>query len=334
MLNAYNCEKLSCFPSAINLPSLETLYLNGCRELENFPEILQEMKNVTMLFLNYTGIKDLPCSFRNLSGLEHLDIRENKMCRMPSVVAMMPQLVEFNMDGGDNKEGKVSGKQEKEGLQLQVEGILTHSLSSSKVESLHLNNCELPDGFIPLAVAWFPNVTKLDLRGSNFTILPECIQQFRFLRKLNVDECEHLREIRGSPPCLRDFSAIYCKSLSHRGTIADGCDEALLLENEWNHANVSYKARRFYKKYEHHEVQIESIAKEIGLHVRKQKISNIMQDIRFIDPYKMREVIIMMMMVSMVLPNHRNQPLLLETRIGLWTLLFLTHTALASNTLT
>ncbi|MED6112671.1 hypothetical protein PIB30_063667 [Stylosanthes scabra] len=68
ILDAFNCEKLSCFPPAINLPSLETLELCGCQSLENFPEILQEMKNVTRLRLESTGIKYLPPSFGNLSG--------------------------------------------------------------------------------------------------------------------------------------------------------------------------------------------------------------------------------------------------------------------------
>ncbi|MED6112668.1 hypothetical protein PIB30_063664 [Stylosanthes scabra] len=426
ILKANDCKKLSCFPPAINLPSLETLGLSGCRSLENFPEILREMKHVTSLWLYSTGIKDLSCSFRNLSALSHLDIRESKMCRVPSVVGMMPQLVVFiiEAEGGDN-EGKVSGKPEKEGLQLQLQGILTHSLCSPKLESLELNNCELSDGFFPLAVAWFPNLTKLELGGSNFTILPECIQEFCFLWNLNVDECEHLREIRGIPPCLRFFSAINCKSLSHRGTSVLLNQEphvdswihfvmpgriprwfeqrsrgpsisfwfrgnhfpgnallvAILLtddlhcnpwlieltpivtikdkefplrhrtrmeqlfvfdlssitnssKNGWNHAQVSYTAiTHSVGKCEYHDVQIESIAKEIGMHVRKQKNSSIMQDIRFTDPYKMTGLIIMMMMVSMALPNHKNQPLLLQTRIGLWTLLFLTHTALGTNTL-
>ncbi|MED6176905.1 hypothetical protein PIB30_092809 [Stylosanthes scabra] len=111
---------------------------------------------------------------------------------------------------------------------------------------------------------------------------------------------------------------------------------ALLFENEWNHAEFSYKAQqRSEGEYDvYHDVQIQLIAKEIGMHVQKRKSSVIMPDIRFTDPYKMRGLIVMMMTVSMVLPNYNNQPLNLETRIGLWTLLFLTHSALGTNTLT
>ncbi|MED6203783.1 hypothetical protein PIB30_002546 [Stylosanthes scabra] len=237
MLDAEYCEKLSCFPPAINLPSLTKLGLSYCPRLENFPEILQEMKNVTSLLLEGTGIKDLPCSFRNLSGLWALFLERNRMCRMPSVIAMMPQLACCAIEGGGNngKEG------------LQVEGILTHSLCSSKLESLYLNNCELSDGFFPLTVAWFPNLTMLDLSGNNFTILPECIQEFRFLWQLNVDNCKHLREIRGSPPFLKNFSALGCKSLSPKGT-------SVLLnqephEDRWIHFAMPGRIPRWFEQH-------------------------------------------------------------------------------------
>ncbi|QHO42633.1 TMV resistance protein N [Arachis hypogaea] len=134
------------------------------------------------------------------------------MYRIPSVICMMPSLDFCNINLGGNK-GRVSEEQE-DGLH----GILTHSLPSSDMEHLSLKNSNLSDDFFPLAIAWFPNVEFLDLTGNNFTVLPKCIQQFRFLEILKVDDCEHLREIRGIPPCLTEFSAVNCKSLSPRGT--------------------------------------------------------------------------------------------------------------------
>ncbi|XLT60535.1 hypothetical protein HN873_053139, partial [Arachis hypogaea] len=101
--------------------------------------------------------------------------------------------------------------------------------------------------------------------------------------------------------------------------------EALHLERGWNHAKLSYEA---YKNYEDHKEKVpsESIGKEIGMHVWKEESSSIMEDIRFTDPYKMTQLIIMMIMLSIAFPNHKNHPLLLDTCIGLWMLLFLTHT--------
>ncbi|MED6216004.1 hypothetical protein PIB30_003651 [Stylosanthes scabra] len=416
MLNAEHCCKLRSFPPTIKLPSLEELILFGCSSLEYFPEIPEEMENLQVLNLYDTGIKDLPCSFCNLSRLRHLNIVGDAMCKIPIVIGMMPKLMFCDIKGGGNK-GRVS-REQMEGLQ----GILTthsHSLYSSNMIRLCLRNSNLSDEFFPLAVTWFPNVLLLDLSGNNFRILPECVQEFRCLLTLNVDHCKHLQEIRGIPPRLTSFSAVNCKSLSPRGTsvllnqkVLEGRSAefvmpgrriprwfekrrsgasisfwfrgtifplnalcvAILLKDDipspmqvtpiatingyqvssgkeirvdqflilnlkgkyydkslpfnkigWNHVEVSYKACRgpnFYYKV----IPIESIAKEIGMHVVKQKSSSVIQDIRFTDPYRMTQLIIMMMMVSIVFPNHKKQPLLLETRIGLWTLLFFTNT--------
>ncbi|XP_016203963.1 TMV resistance protein N-like [Arachis ipaensis] len=418
-LNAEYCEKLRTFPAAIKLPLLKDFSLCGCSSLVNFPEILEEMANVGWLDLKGTGIKDLPCSFHNLSGLRNLEIIWNEMCKIPSIIFMMPQLSSCYIEGGGKKR-KVSSEKPEEDEEEGLQGILTHSLPSQHMmKALCLRDTNLSDDFFPLAVAWLPNVTQLSLRGNNFTVLPECMKEFCFLYLLIVDDCNHLQEIRGIPPCLTNFSAVNCKSLSPRATrvllnqelhegrwtifampggriprwfekrcsgasisfwfhgtefpdnalffailLKDGLPSPvevlpivtvngnqvscrwretpvdqlfifhlsetiaynviLRFENKWNHAEISYEAHDYYT---YDEVPTESIAKEIGIHLLKQKISSsIIQDIRFTDPYKMTQLIIMMMMISIVLPNHKKQPLLLETSIGLWTLLFLTHT--------
>ncbi|XLR24757.1 hypothetical protein S83_052657 [Arachis hypogaea] len=105
--------------------------------------------------------------------------------------------------------------------------------------------------------------------------------------------------------------------------------EALHLERGWNHAKLSYEAYKYYEE----KVPSESIGKEIGMHVWKEESSSIMEDIRFTYPYKMTQLIIMMIMLSIAFPNHKNHPLLLQTSIGYWTLLFLTHTLFPAPTM-
>ncbi|MED6143194.1 hypothetical protein PIB30_004285 [Stylosanthes scabra] len=359
------------------------------------------MENVEWVSFYVTGIKDLPCSLCNLSRLKGLSIGGDEMCKIPSVIAMMPQLSMCNIWLGGNKR-RVSEKQE-DGLH----GILTPSLPSSKVKSLKLAGCNLSDEFFPLALAWFPNVEILELWDNNFTFLPECIKEFRFLWWLNVDNCQHLQEIRGVPPNLEYFSAVACKLLNpmgtsvlvkqkvhedrwtrfvmpgrriprwfeqrrsgssisfwFRGTIFpyDALSFAVLILDDIFPCRIEvtpvvtingnrvcpglkktavdqlfifsirtryhYSSLHFEKGWNHVEVSCEakiaSLAKEIGMHGLKPKDTSIIQDIRFTDPYNMTEIVIMMMMLSIVFPNHKKQPLPPETCIGLWTLLFLT----------
>ncbi|MED6112670.1 hypothetical protein PIB30_063666 [Stylosanthes scabra] len=315
---------------------------------------------------------------------------------MPSIVGTFPgqpEPIHFRIKRGYDKT-EVSGKE-----WLQVEGILTHSLCSSKVELVRFKNCDLSVGFFPRAVACFPNLIRLDLEGSHFTVLPECIQEFRFLQKLYVDYCMYLEEIRGIPPCLTYFSALSCKSLSPRsisflhnqelhengkacfvipgetipgwfehrsrgGSISfwfrgnsfpgnallvaillkddiqyypilvtptvtvNGkevsfgfrtCEmeelfvfnmssanfdyiEAASFENEWNHAEISYKVKQIFLMFDegtssrypyyipqgedYFDVSTDKVAREIGIHLLKQKSSSIREDIRFTSPYK------------------------------------------------
>ncbi|MED6107803.1 hypothetical protein PIB30_017693 [Stylosanthes scabra] len=372
------------------------------------------MENVKFLDLEDTGIKDLPCSIIKLSGLRVLGM-SGGMFMIPNVITMMPQLFYCGIDGG--------GKRWLEKLLRSEQFLEDCAQSTPSLTWIHccFENINLLDDFFPLAVAWFPNVSSLDLSGNNFTVLPECILQFHLLTKLIVDDCKHLREIRAIPPKLQCFSAVNCNSLSpwgkslllnqelhadagsgtacvmpgesipkwfqkrcsgasfsfwFRGTefsnialsvaillkdyispaielnftvaisgkkvdsvwfrmnqfyISSGgfdllspyVHNTLTLEDGWNHMEISYKAR----DNDDMVIPIEFIAKEIGVHYWKKMIgSSINEDIRFTDLYKMTQLIIMMMMLSIVLPNHKSQPLLLETCIGLWTLLFLSHT--------
>ncbi|GAU39900.1 hypothetical protein TSUD_04920 [Trifolium subterraneum] len=88
------------------------------------------------------------------------------------------------------------------------------SMKSSQLEFLRLWNCNLSDESLAIGLRWFANVKELYLNGSNFTILPECIEKCHFLWKLVLDNCENLLEIKGIPPSLKTFSAMNCISLT------------------------------------------------------------------------------------------------------------------------
>ncbi|XLR24751.1 hypothetical protein S83_052651 [Arachis hypogaea] len=204
VLKAEDCESLRTFPS-INLPSLEILMLSGCYRLAKFPEILGKMEKVEMLRLCGTNIKDLPSSFQNLCELSCLNLSGHTFHRIPSVIVNMPKLFTLYIGGERNKTWESCNK-----LEEGVEG----TLSSSNVTNLTLDKYMLSDNFFPLALAWFRNVKTLDLSSNRFTILPECIQDFRFLSSLKVDFCTKLVKIAGIPPNLKQFSAVGCSNLT------------------------------------------------------------------------------------------------------------------------
>ena len=201
ILNALSCRKLKSFP-AIKLPSLEELHLSECDSLENFPEILEKMENITQLELKHTRIKDLPFSFQNLSRLRRLTLCFCSISRIPSSIVMMPELAEITAWRWNWPQSPKQDESEE----------TVSSMVSSNVERLCLSYSNLSDDFFPIGLASFANVKDLDLSSNNFTILPACIKECRFLRKLKVNDCHHLREIRGIPPNLEHFSAINCIS--------------------------------------------------------------------------------------------------------------------------
>ncbi|XP_068503057.1 TMV resistance protein N-like isoform X4 [Phaseolus vulgaris] len=218
VLSAFGCSKLTSFPP-IKLISLEQLDLSSCSSLESFPEILGKMENITQLELKNTPLKEFPSSFRNLVRLQDLVLVDCGNVQLPSSIVMLPELAEIFALGckgwlllkqDENDEEKVS-------------------FVSSNVKCLCLSGCNLLDEYFPMVLAWFGNVKELELSSNNFTFLPECIKECRSLTLLNLDNCEHLKEIRGIPPNLEYFSAGNCQSLSF------SCS-AMLLDQELHEA--------------------------------------------------------------------------------------------------
>ena len=64
------CIELQTLPSCIMMKSLKFLILYECNRFERFLDIPQKKDNLKFLSLAYTAIRELPSSFRNLTGLE------------------------------------------------------------------------------------------------------------------------------------------------------------------------------------------------------------------------------------------------------------------------
>jgi len=202
ILNAKGCNKLKSFPP-LNLPTLESLELSFCSNLEKFPEILGKMENIRVLKLHELPIKELPVSFRNLIRLEGLSL-SCEIIHFPSILVVMPELLgtavihcnEWRWVKSEEGEDNIG------------------SMISLNVDFFLALYCNLDDHFFSVGFMYLAQVRGLYLRGNNFKFLPECIKEFYNLRVLDVSHCKHLQEIRGIPPKLAFFKAINCISLS------------------------------------------------------------------------------------------------------------------------
>ncbi|XP_054789464.1 disease resistance protein RUN1-like [Prosopis cineraria] len=93
-LSVKNCRKLRTFPS-IWLRSLEHFDLSECESLQKFPEILGTMENLREINLNYSGIEELPLSFKNLAGLQKLEL--TRCLRLQEVRGISPNIKELEL---------------------------------------------------------------------------------------------------------------------------------------------------------------------------------------------------------------------------------------------
>ncbi|KAF3455806.1 hypothetical protein FNV43_RR00448 [Rhamnella rubrinervis] len=90
-LDLHCCEKLKSLSTSICiLKYLQEMYLCGCSNLVEFPEILEPMEHLNSIDLSATAIKKLPESIGNLSGLttlhvqgcEDIEYLPNNLCKL------------------------------------------------------------------------------------------------------------------------------------------------------------------------------------------------------------------------------------------------------------
>ena len=204
ILCASYCRKLSSLPP-IRSTSLGELHLIGCLSLENFPEILGEMKDIEFIDGSETSIKELPSSIENLTMLEQLVFENCEMLlSIPTSIVKLSRLQIMEIRGSEGLRFVKQHEGEDQGS----------SMAFSNAADVTFLDCNISDESIPIVLAWFRNVVDLDLAGNNFTVLPKSIEELCYLSNLILDNCKRLREIKGIPPSIKYFSAANCISLT------------------------------------------------------------------------------------------------------------------------
>ncbi|KAF3455893.1 hypothetical protein FNV43_RR00535 [Rhamnella rubrinervis] len=95
------CKKLKSLSTSIcKLKSLRLMNLGGCSNLEEFPEFLEPMEDLTAIVLDGTAIKKLPQSIENLIGLKYLYMGGCKEIEyLPKSLCGLSRLCLLNLGG-------------------------------------------------------------------------------------------------------------------------------------------------------------------------------------------------------------------------------------------
>ncbi|BBH02491.1 Disease resistance TIR-NBS-LRR class protein [Prunus dulcis] len=241
-LNLKGCECLEILPHSICWKSLQTFIASGCSRLERFPEIVGNMKHLSELHLDRTGIRELPLSIERLTNLILLNLRECKnLLSLPSSICSLTSLKHVYLSGCKlidqlpENIGKLEHLEELYACQTAIRRLpmsilllknlqslclhgckglkLPHSFSGlSSLISLDLSGCSLDEGAIPDDIGRsLSSLRSLGLSENNFVSIPESISRLCELKELTLFKCSNLRLLpKHLPPSLKPLVAYDC----------------------------------------------------------------------------------------------------------------------------
>ena len=185
-LSVSGCIKLKKFVSEMFLPSLEVFDLNLCESLGHFPEIKLEMTKPLKIYMINTAIQKLPKSIGKLTGLECIDISNNRELKcLPSSLFMLPNVVSLKIEACSK-------------LQESFRSLVQHPSKADvrpKLQSLNVENDNLSDEDLLAILCYFPNLKELIASENNFVSIPSCIKECGDLTSLELNGCEKLKKI-------------------------------------------------------------------------------------------------------------------------------------------
>ena len=90
-----DCIRLRSLPSRIETESLEILIISGCSNVKVILDNVENMQQLSELYLNGTAIKELPSSIEHLTGLTVLDLSHCKnLLYLPGTIIRLESLRE------------------------------------------------------------------------------------------------------------------------------------------------------------------------------------------------------------------------------------------------
>ncbi|XVF78457.1 hypothetical protein PTKIN_Ptkin14bG0135000 [Pterospermum kingtungense] len=229
LLNLKGCKSLRCLPTnKIGIGSLEKLVLSGCSNLQRFPEIDGKMERLLELYLDETGIEELPSSIGDLIGLKLLDLRDCKnLFSLPSSICGCKCLKSLNLSGCSKVETFPENLQQVEFLKkldfsetaitklpsfifqfkhldsLSLRGCkgsssalkLSPLSGLSSLRKLNLSDCNLGEDDIASGLCCLSSLEELDLSDNNFLSLPASLGRLANLCYLYLIDCRKLKSL-------------------------------------------------------------------------------------------------------------------------------------------
>ncbi|XP_021820212.1 TMV resistance protein N-like [Prunus avium] len=220
-LDLGGCFELTRFATRLGLKSLRRFVLIDCKRLESFPEIEVKMESLWNLYMEGSGIRELPSSIANLTELRKLsaDYCENLTITSLRSIYGLQRLTELSLNGCP----KLLSFRDKVNSEVSSSNTKLHLLSTNSNISLALPNlfefdvkgCNLSESDFLLPLDCWSTLTYLDLSGNNFVRLSGCINKFINLRHLYLHDCRSLLEIPDEvlPPRVACIVLDNCTSL-------------------------------------------------------------------------------------------------------------------------
>ncbi|XVF78495.1 hypothetical protein PTKIN_Ptkin14bG0138600 [Pterospermum kingtungense] len=221
-LDLTDCKNLRRLPTKIGMESLERFILSGCSNLERFPEIDGEMKRLEWLFLDGTGIEELPSSIGNLNRLTYLELTGCKSLRsLPATIIGMESLGKLALSGCSSLESlpEIDGN---------IKCLVVPYLDGTGIESLpsssgHLSRLKFLDltdckslRSLPTTIIGMESLKEFILSGcSNLERFPDIDDKMKCLEMLRLDGTgiEELPSSIGLLTRLKELCLRDCKSL-------------------------------------------------------------------------------------------------------------------------
>ncbi|KAK9940373.1 hypothetical protein M0R45_017038 [Rubus argutus] len=246
------CKELKRLPSSIHFRSLESLMLNGCSNLESFPEIRGIMKELPELCLDETAIEELPSSIENLTGLVTLSLKGctrlkrlpnsihlkslkslilygcSKLERFPEIRGIMKELPELCLDE--------TGIEELPSSIENLTGLVTLSLKRcTKLKRLPSSICQLKSlkylilsgcskfEVFPIIVEDMEELRELHLDGTSIKELSPSIERLKRLIFLNMRNCRSLVYLPDNICNLSYLTALTLSGCSNIYNLPENC---------------------------------------------------------------------------------------------------------------